>query len=72
MSETREDIEGAMNAPTYKWMNDVRGNDSRIAIGACLNILTTIGNYSPPDVRSATAMFLRRVAGELESKRGEH
>ena len=56
---------------THKWCDDIKGQDGRVGIGACLNILTTIGNYSTPEVRSATAMFLRKIASELESRRDQ-
>jgi hypothetical protein len=56
---------------THKWCEDIKGKDGRVAVGACLNVLTTVGNYSPADVRQATAMFLRKVAAELESRRDQ-
>lgn len=54
---------------TTKWCEDIGGKDVRIPIGACLNVMTTMGNYSPPDVRLAMATFLRKIAGELEARR---
>jgi hypothetical protein len=56
---------------THKWCEDMKGKDGRVGVGACLNVLTTIGNYSPAEVRTATAMFLRKVATELESRRDQ-
>jgi hypothetical protein len=63
MADMEEDIVRL----THKWCDDIRGQDCRIAVGACMNVITTIGNYSPADVRTATAMFLRRIADELEA-----
>lgn len=52
---------------TETWCRSLHGKDSRIGVGAALNVITTIGNYSTPEVRSATAMFLRRVAESMEA-----
>ncbi len=63
------DMQGQIVALTEKWCDDLRGKDGRVGIGAALNVLTTIGNYSPADTRKAAAIFLRRVADEFDARR---
>ena len=77
MAETEREgmSEAAFNteaeALTHKWAADLGGKDARVCLGAALNILSTIGLHSPPDLRQAMAVFLRRIAGEMEARRDQ-
>lgn len=65
----QQQVESEIEALTHKWAADLGGKDVRISLGATFNILSTLGLHSPPEVRSATAMFLRRIADEMETRR---
>lgn len=67
----QQKVEARIEALTHKWAADLPGQDVRIPLGAVFNILSTLGLHSPPEVRSATAMFLRRIASELEARRDQ-
>jgi hypothetical protein len=64
-------MQTAIEKLTHRWCDELRGKDCRIGLGACFNVLTTIGNYAPPDVRSVMVMFLRKIADELDARRDQ-
>jgi hypothetical protein len=51
---------------TESWCEQISGMSVLVPIGAALNVLTTVGMHSPPEVRKSMVQFLHVVANKLE------
>jgi hydrogenase maturation factor len=54
---------------TERWVADCRGQNILVPMGAAMNVLKTISNQAPQDVKDALADFLQMMAKDLTGER---
>lgn len=63
------DIEQSIMDLSVKWSRDVGGMNVLVPIGAAMNILKTVSNQAPQEVRDGLASFLQMMAKDLTGER---
>lgn len=62
------DTEAEIAELTESWCGQIGCMNVLVPIGAALNVLTTVGLQSPPEVRKSMVQFLHVVANKLEGR----
>lgn len=62
-------LDAEIVALSVKWSEDSGGKNVLVPIGAAMNILKTVSNHAPQDVRQALANFLQMMAKDLTGEK---
>ncbi len=65
MTDTGDEI----IALSHKWCADIGGMNMLVPLGAAMNIIKTVSNQAPPQMRAELATFLQMMAKDLNGER---